>query len=43
MLTFSSLRRGLALLLLVVSGVMATSMAISAAGYPGDLAWEAVT
>lgn len=43
MLTFSSLRRGLALLLLVVSGVMATSMAISASGYPGDLAWEAVT
>lgn len=43
MLTFSSLRRGLALLLLVVSGVMTTSMAISASGYPGDLAWEAVT
>lgn len=43
MLAFSSLRRGLALLLLVVSGVMTTSMAISASGYPGDLAWEAVT
>jgi len=43
MFTFSSLRRGLVLLLLVVSGVMATSMAISASGYPGDLAWEAVT